>query len=415
MFKVKYNICLIFLYIYLVLGNFPRIISIPGFENSDIAISEILFYIISIGYIAVSKIVFKAIKKNVVVVYILLFSFLFGVVKNGYSFVAFLYTMRILITFFSAYAIGELLFKQYGKDFKSVFIYFNNIYLSVLFISGIIFIAFPSSVDLWAFMNNFGVTINGDPHVDRLVSVYFDPNFYAAIACIPILINFFLYKETKKIRYLVYMALLASSIILTVSRSGLLTLAFVLCITYLWELIKLFTKMNTRSVLILVSTIFITLLMIPIFLNNLQRFILRFQGMSNDGSALERLDTFNYGIQLFKDNYLLGVGNGYIALYIKDYIARTSLDSSLLNLFISLGFILGMIVLGYFAYKTISLWIALSEKKELIILSKFYKSFVLYIIFCFIFTSQFNNLLYYQFWLIPVLIIFNYISIAAKK
>lgn len=416
MFKKRYgNLCLFVLFIYLCLGNIPRIIHIPGFQNNDIAVTEIILYIVSLSYIIMFKQLSLVIKKNVLIIYCIVLSFCFGVLKNGFSFIPFLYSFRLILEFVVAYSFSNILYFNYKGDTNKVFSYFLQLYLFVSILSYLILVLFPSSVKLWAFFSRFGITFNGDPHVNRLVSVYLDPNFYSAIACIPIILCYALYRNTDKMRYLLFMAIISLSILLSFSRSGLVTLLFVYSISYLKELIKLFVKMNTRTVAIIIMIIAMISVTTPLLLGSVQRLLERFQGISSDQSALARLGSFDFGYQIFKDNPLFGVGSGYIFSYMKSYTILTSVDSSLLQTLINFGVIPSIILMIFFIWRAVKVWNKLKITNNNKLILPFYRVFSLYIFFCVVFTSQFNNLLYYQFWLIPVLIIGEYMSIVSNR
>jgi hypothetical protein len=106
----------------------------------------------------------------------------------------------------------------------------------VLILSVILFVAFNHSANLWDLLATIGLRFQGDPHVGRFVSIYFDPNFYAGIAIIPLILSIYLYKITNHKKYFVTAVLFICSIILTGSRSGFATLIFFLIyLLILWR------------------------------------------------------------------------------------------------------------------------------------------------------------------------------------
>lgn len=110
---------------------------------------------------------------------------------------------------------------------------------------------------------------------------------------------------------------------------------------------------------------------------------------------------------------LFGVGYNYLALYMEEYNSLSSVDSSPLATLINFGTIpcLG-ITLVFFIWALKGLR-RFAQKEEL--LSKFFRWFLCYTIIVLFFSSQFNNILYYQFWLLPVISIFSFLNEAARE
>src|SRR5579872_1196726 len=206
---------------YIISGNLFRLIS-AGFEH-NLLITEFILY-------AFSVLTFFVFPFNIsCFLFFFLFVFssmMFGSFYNGVHLPSLMYGIRLIGMVFSGIVIGNLLFRKYGFSIRDFLKYFESVYLKNLFLGMVIFIFFPSSRSFWLFLSNFGIQFNGDPHIGRFVSTYFDPNYFGAICCIPFLISLHLCKNfsEKKGKWKPFLFFLGA--LFTWSRSGIATLLF---------------------------------------------------------------------------------------------------------------------------------------------------------------------------------------------
>jgi len=410
------KICLFIIALYLILGNIPRIVQLPALKNS-IAITEIILYFVMISFALLNmRILVANLTKIGAIACIIVFSFCYGVLINGFEFNPLLYSVRLILILLSANIAGNLLFNLYKRDLIKGLNFILNIYLGLLLISIAIYLIFPNSVDLWNFLFQFGITINGDPHQKRFVSSYFDPNFYGAIVLIPMIISAFLFKETYKRKFLFLLIAFSVSLYLTYSRSGLGAALILLLVILVINFFKKKKKgFKLRNVVLFWSSLPIVLLLLYFNIDKL-RIIDRFLNLGSDASALARLTTFHFGFNIFSDNPLMGIGYDYLGIRMSSFTGITSVDSSLLAILINFGILFTFIMFMIFIYSIVKtrgrLKSKFEKKSEHL---RFYDLFMIYVLISIVFTSQFNNLLLYQFWLFPCTMMWSYITHISKS
>jgi len=110
------------------------------------------------------------------------------------------------------------------------------------------------------------------------------------------------------------------------------------------------------------------------------------------------------------NNLLLGVGYDYLSAYFQKQGINDYLDSSLQITLVNFGVIFTVafmiIVISWF-WKIFKAFIYSHTTNTLL---SVYVQYSLYILISIFITSQFNNLLYYQFWLFPVVMLGTYFS-----
>ncbi|WP_270606141.1 O-antigen ligase family protein [Bacillus mobilis] len=407
-----YNkIFLFFFSIYIIFGNIPRFSSILGIKTlNNIATTEILLYLTCILFVFFTK---SKVNKTVLMVSCLvLISFLIGMVKNGFDGSAFVYCIRLIIMLNVAYFIGVAFKKEFGTNLVKAFSFLLKVYVGVILFSFIIYIFFPDSVTLWMFLNKFGIEYVGDPHYGRFISTYLDPNYYGAISIIPIILCNYLYFKTNQKRYLLLLLIFAATVILSVSRSGIAALIIFLVFT-VGKSVIFKQRIRVKGVFAIMISLCILFAFIPVYIDELSRLMSRFVGMGQDPSALARLQTFDFGYEIFKENFMLGIGYNYLSILINNKFSLvTSVDSSLLAIMINFG----LVILGIFIVIFIRVTISFCKKipKTALEQGLFY-DFIAYIFISIIFSSNFNNLLLYQFWLIPIIALGVYLKEYSKE
>lgn len=226
-----------------------------------------------------------------------------------------------------------------------------------------------------------------DPHKERLVSTFLDPNFAGVIINLGLILSIYLW--IKKKTFLLFLGIVTNSfaLILTFSRSAYLMLLIALLLLGFLKFRKIMP--------LLLMTVIILFIAVP-------RFSERIEGiLSLDKSASERIDSWNKGFIIFQKNPILGVGFNnlnaasekyqLVKIFSKDGGHSSSgIDSSFLTVLSTTG------VAGFLPY--ISFWILI-----LINLLKRYQIknqgdlplFFLAIIASILVSSQFINSLFY--------------------
>lgn len=222
-----------------------------------------------------------------------------------------------------------------------------------------------------------------DPHKNRLVSTFLDPNFTGSFLNIGVVIFAYLYVTQKKRIWAFLIFFLLTAIILTFSRSAYLMLFLEIFILGLLKYRKL--------LLILILVPIILYLSVP-------KFAERINGAINlDITATERVESWRKGIEIFKENYLFGVGfnnirnafekNNLLKVFTKDGgNSGAGVDSSFLFVLITTG------VIGFLVY--IIFWISFIKrfiKKK----NKNFNLFIIALIPAIFLNSQFINSLFY--------------------
>ncbi len=296
--------------------------------------------------------------------------------------------------------------------------YFERVYLCNILLGLLIYLCFPNSTVLWQFLALYGIQFNGDPHTGRFVSTYLDPNYFGAIASIPLMLSYNVYQNHAKKKGGWKIVLIFLVAIMTLSRSGIMTLLLIISWIFFHKFLKVtYFAIKTKSIMVF----FILLLVFSgLAIANSSSIIYFFDRsihMNSDPSALGRLHSFQWGLNLISEHPLLGIGYNNLNLYLNDPIkGRTAIDSSLILTIISFGIPLASFLLS--AILIWAIWVLMRLKslgREYSTFCFFFKSMFFYLFVCIFFTSHFNNLLYYPFWLIPIISIFSYLMCCLKE
>ena len=202
--------------------------------------------------------------------------------------------------------------------------------------------------------------------------------------------------------------ILLFSLILTISRSGFTTLILYIAITiFFFRDLKILSKLNILNFIIfilLIIFLFIYYNLIPDSYLSKFRFI--------DESSMPRIDSFLAGINVFQEHPFFGHGyhfsSGSIELARGNW--QTNLDSSLQIILIDFGIIGSLIWLLYFLLIVINTVRKLKGEIRIV-----YIKFVIYNLICILWASNFNNLVFYNFWLFPNLSLFYYFFLMRKN
>jgi len=408
------NIVLIIIYVYLVLGNIPRIIPFGSLKD-NLLISEFVVYLVLIIYAAIGRLLIHVIWKLTPVIVIILISFLIGVLINGLEILPLLYAVRLILMLVSSTIAGYLLFRKYRNDIILATKFVVVIYFSQMLLGYTIYFLFPNSASFWSYLRKFGIVFSGDPHIHRFVSSYFDPNYYAAIACLPLILCSFLYSYTRNKIYLLFQILFMISIFLTGSRSGIVTmLAVFLIINYKFIYTTIVRWKIKKADIYMMSSIFALLLVtFPLYYSNVSKMIARLLSIGSDPSALARLKSFQLGLSILNESPIIGLGYNFAAIKTLEIRGLASVDSSLLSTLINFGILPTFIIFLVFCFWAYNTWVKI--RKVFPEAFDLFFQVLCYIILIVLFTSQFNNVLYYQFWLFPIVMICTYLTLMKKS
>lgn len=191
-------------------------------------------------------------------------------------------------------------------------------YLIVAIFGFIQLAIWPNAMDFYRFLSKFGVyLLNPDPHVNRLISTYLDPNFLGSILLIPIGICVaFVFESKRKYKWIITLIVLLVADFLTVSRSGILGLVlFIVIFLGLSSIHRGKSKNIVINIKIFFSTltIFLSLPIIYSFINN-SRIFERILGVASDPSALARISSWNRKNIFYLSNEMIAIFIGSIAM-----------------------------------------------------------------------------------------------------
>lgn len=311
---------------------------------------------------------------------------------------AMFYSIRIIFLVYSFNIIVNCL-KKYNVSSKKVCDFIIKIYIIVCIIGIIQLLFFKNAYDWYAIFEKIGNYFpNPDPHFGRLLSTYFDPNYLSACLLVPLSLSLSYWLNNYGKKYFFFFALFIISIILTVSRSGLLGAGIsilILSLKYLfYDNMGSKHKLN-KKVLLIYFVVFLGILIL-ILLDS--RLISRIINSLNDPSTFFRFASWKEAWKIICNNMIIGIGYNAIGFYKDNFgIISTSfgIDSSLLLIFTSIG----IIGLSYFFIKIIIKIINLNNEKEISSIS------LLSIIISSLVICNFNNLLFYTLWIVPITVL----------
>lgn len=390
--------------VFIIAGNLFRLIN-AGF-HFNLLISEFILYFFSFLLFLWYQ---PFLRSVCIAMLIVLGSALYGTKIAGIHLFSLFQAFRLIAMVIAGVTLGRVLFAKYGMSIQNFQKYLQKIYLINLFFGTLLLVCFPSSSVLWFFLAKFGITIKGDPHIGRFVSMYFDPNYFSAICCIPFIIS---YLMNRKFTLSLYMFSLG--IFLTFSRSGITTFLCVvlfMCWPNLVRLHKIYFKKRSS---IIPFYILVTILLVSILLKDHVLFFWnRSINMEADMSAIARLNSFKLGLDFLLEHPILGVGYNFVGTHLSDAYC---INSSLLIFILSFGVPLTCLFIILLIAWPINTYFKIKrhgEKGQLI--ASFFKYMVFYLFVCVIFTCHFNNLLFYPFWFIPILTIFSYLIFCLRS
>lgn len=243
-------------------------------------------------------------------------------------------------------------------------------------------------------------SLGWDPHMNRLASTFYDPNFVGAYLtlCLTLIFNrWFDLKKLKFDRYLAIFLVLVPALVLTFSRSSWLMFGVVVLV---------YGLLRSRKLLLLAGLIaFLAYFAVP-------RIQTRISGVTDPAdSASYRLVSWQHTLEIIKDNILLGVGfNTYRYAQIEyGFINSGDIggnsgagsDASLLLVFATTG------IIGFSAFVFGMLYPIFN--------TSFKNSFILSVVFGLLLESTFINSLFYPQILFIMVMIFAMCSVPEFK
>ena len=393
------SLLLIFFFLFLSFGNLFRLAESSLFSD-NLIVSEAILYVLSFLNLLFLVIPRRLLSKVCLASALIGLSFIYGCSFQGFDLHAGLYALRLVFLLFSIVVVSEVCFEKFNGDISLFFLFLFKAYALSLFLGTLLYFFFPEAEKLWIFLKDYHVGFQGDPHMGRFVSVYFDPNYYASIAGLVFLIASYLYEVTKKIRYQLGAFVFFLSGVFTWSRSGI----FILMLLLLYRIAPALAKGVFKRKNFLFGSICIMLSMwaASFYLEEVEVFLYRTVHFFEEDSALCRLKTFQFGISLLELFPFFGVGINFLYKYAQEGLLLNSLDSSLLSILVQIGLIPFFLLTAYVFFKALSFFkIRNLWKKKEIGAPHFFSWFCFYALGIGLFASQFNNLLFYPFWIMP--------------
>jgi hypothetical protein len=390
---------------YLALGNLPRFLPLGPFK-SNILLSEAVFYLLGMMSLVASRKRLGIPIEMVVIPLLILCSYLIGVLKYGYDIVAMLYGVRFSMMALCCTALGFVLFERYGNRADLVL---RNLVIYPILVSTLIgwllFFLFPDAAKLWLALQLVGITFSGDPHSRRLLSAYFDPNYYCVVVIFGAICALLVYQLNGRRTNLLLAIFFVVSALFTVSRSGLAQLFMVAGAAVLIRGRQL--RITKAGIFGFACAIIALAAAFPVLQEALERAVLRFQGPSTDLSTMARVYSAHLAMDVLQKNLLFGIGFNYVPHL---YSTITSFDASLLMILATMGLVGALLFLSI-NYLFVARAIHFARRAEASILgnaSSIGPYLTLYIVTTVLFSSNFNNILFYQFWFVPVFVVLNY-------
>jgi len=398
-----YRFLLLAFSLFFVAGNFFRFLTL-GFFQSNFSLAEMGLYAIAL------PLYFAKRRRSQWIVFAILVSGLYGVILHRFDLSSLFYGAKAVGMIASGVVIGDALWRQYGDQLEAAIWFFLRLFLGVLIIGAAIYLAFPKAMDFFALLGKFGIHFHGDPHVKRFISPFFDPNYYAVIATIPLILLLIFPKKRKGISSLSFLLLV--SILLSWSRGGIATCLATLTISsvVLWCYGK---RGGFKPRVLIYLMVFVPLIGGILFFvrTELGVFAERLFEIGEDQSAYARFENLSEALYFFKEYPFWGVGFNYLPKLFLEKWGFVGIDSSLLTLLCCFGLVptLGFLLCGaiWFLKRVRSYF---NLRKSHPFLFRAFWALSIYLGVCSFFTSWLINLWSYPYWLIPMIALFTYLD-----
>lgn len=350
-------------------GQFPFASSVFSISFTDILLL-ITFFFLLIWQVGIKKEI-KLFNHFKFLLLFWLIAFLSLVFSNNFS--GIFYLIRFILYSFSFYSGFILATKQNISlvNISPTFIFSITLFASLGFLQ----LLFYPNLELIS-------ALGYDPHIGRFVSTFLDPNFSGAYLNIGLTLTFFIFFEKKEKKYLFLSIFFLLAIILTFSRSAYLMLIF--------EILILGVLKSKKLLLLGFLVVFMAYLFVP-------RVTDRVNGVFQlDVTSLERVRSWEKGINLFQEKPFLGLGfNNLRQVLVSKGLIQThetslgnavaGLDSSLIFVLVTTGITGFLIYLTFWGKASTSLF-----KRK-----KFSSQIILLIFVSLMINSFFINSLFY--------------------
>ena len=262
-----------------------------------------------------------------------------------------LYPIRLLFFVFVVY-IYKNYFDLLGIKHSKIENIIIRAFLLTCLVGFVQYFLFPRARDFYYLFLKIGVNwyYGSDPHIGRMVGLYFDPNYFSSILIIPTAItikNLFNEKDSSsRAKHLLFLIIFVASILLTKSRSGFLGLIVLLPIQLIYTGIK---KQNYPLIIVFMIISLFTIIILP-FLNI--SVVNRVLSGVSDPSAQSRFWKWKIGIDAFASSPVLGIGFNMSKAYYETVnysIVGTGNDSSLIQVLMCSGTI-GIIIFLFYLF-----------------------------------------------------------------
>ncbi len=273
----------------------PNFFGVPKVYLFDVF--ALLFVYVSIIYLLSSKKKIEIPGYQIIFFVFLLYAFItlvIGSTKLNFqqALTSALYILRVFIYFGVGFVIYNL-----GKTDKKFKIAVTKI---LLFSS--VFVCVAGVIQLFVFPNlsDLPQEYGWDPHINRLVSTFFDPNFTGIYIVLGLILTLGMIFDKSKKSIFIYIILVIQSIslILTFSRSSWLSFAVSILIFGVFK--------SKKLIIVTFLIMFLTYYLVP-------RAQTRLSGVTDPAdSARLRISSWQIALSISKDNLLTGVGfNSY--------------------------------------------------------------------------------------------------------
>lgn len=281
------------LLIFTILSIIPgQIIRIPITQNANVTISDTSVFLFVFLFIIHSLAVKKSIKVNTKITSFFIIFSLIAASSNIFALQNFslkevvsssMFLIRFIFYFLLLVAVSNIISKKQAQNWLNVILASCSIFILFGFLQ-LIFV--PD----FTILTQYG----WDPHQRRLASTFLDPNFAGGLLAIAISIAIPLYFKTKNKFYVLFSFASFIALLLTFSRSSYLAIiASVLTLGFL------------RSKRLLVAFLIVSALSFVALPGVRTRTI---GAIKVDETSQARIESWQKGLEIFKDNYILGVG-----------------------------------------------------------------------------------------------------------
>jgi O-antigen ligase len=277
------------------------------------------------------------------------------------------FTLVALISFIQGIAILGMLGTNNFKDIVISFLYWGRwVEYAMLFFITVDLVKTARDVDFFLRVLFFTATIiaiggffqliyypdftqyallyGWDPHQDRLLSSFFDPNFVggflALILSAALGVYFYTREKGKKALYILLMLVLGVALILTYSRSGYLAMVVAGAIICFLR--------SRLSIVIGIAAIIATFILVPRTLTRIT------EGLSVDETGVKRIESWAKAVSIVPEYPLLGTGYNTFG-FVQDALGtadefdvnnRSGVENSFLTVLVTTG-IVGFVSFAY--------------------------------------------------------------------